>query len=255
MPASTDTAPLQQMRSAVEARLSDGATPDFDLVLQNVTMPVFDSFTEQDDYHCRLDFDNGTVRMRCVPTAAHEAVSYYISTKIILDLNAHGMSPLNAIKNLQTTTIRFPDGTTRKEPDAAFAPKGQKYPTVVVQVAWSQSGKTLREDAMKWMALPSVQMVIIIWIQDKSSKNLPRAMWLETFERNIDGTATTYYDIGEAKDLSDAHVHIPFERLFQTAPHLLDISGSISKKDASCILELAKLREFVLDAIKDHNNA
>ncbi|KAL9116476.1 MAG: hypothetical protein Q9187_007000 [Circinaria calcarea] len=118
-----------------------------------------------------LDYDPKTFELVIrMPTEIHE----YVGGSIIYDIrqqidiirtgNNSAAVLAQKIEYLELTSVILEDGA-RRDPDKEFGYKGAKYPTVVVEISYSQRKKNLAKLADQYIVETSGQIQMVIGIK------------------------------------------------------------------------------------------
>ncbi|OCL06478.1 hypothetical protein AOQ84DRAFT_390162 [Glonium stellatum] len=155
----------------------------------------------------RYDFDPRccyfTIRM---PTALHERFIRNICDEINSQLRRRINSAvpsvtdvLQSIKESGSPTISLADNAARS-PDASFYQKKTAYPSVVLEISYSQKRKDLPRIAESYILDSdlNIQVVVGLDIDYKKTKEATLSVWRARIERDKDG------DIGICKTVIDA---------------------------------------------------
>lgn len=222
---------------------------EYIVVAQDVPENEFLEFVQFDTGGI-LDYEHGTVRIRRVPTFQHERAATTAFGQIQRSLTKAGIADVFALcDNIGTTSMRIQAGVN-KQPDAGFVPRGRMYPTVLIEVGWTESTEELRKDAETWLTSDlGVASVILIYIEKNFNPQLGRRLEMEIWDKGIGQQKPKLRDsqqFGENVDLTKAKdVAIPFTVLFRDSkpPDNLDITNGC------CIFDLDELRVKILEAI------
>jgi len=155
------------MLSSVDAKCEDlksiidtASNGEFVEVQSGVSESTFLQLVQSGFNKYILDFDNGLLRIRRRPSYPHERAATAVYNQMIQSLVRVGITDFDAVAdNIGTTSIKLA-AKLYKQPDSGFVPRGRRYPTVLVEVGWTESLDNLRKDARTWLESDvGVQMV------------------------------------------------------------------------------------------------
>ncbi|KNC97343.1 uncharacterized protein SPPG_07271 [Spizellomyces punctatus DAOM BR117] len=240
----------QVVKNAIKTEMS---STQFWKVAEHVPENEFLELAQSNFKECMLDYDHGTVRIRRVPSFPHERAATSTFNQIAISLiDKVGTTNFDSLcNNIGTTTLKV-NSQVYKQPDAGFVPVGRMYPTVLIEVGWSEALKELQDDARTWLTSHiDIACVILIDIQRIASATLGRRMSMEIWMSELipgrrEATQVSVHPFGENIDLEKAlPPSIPFHILFKgvPAPEGLDLEHD------QCTFDLVALRDKIKQAI------
>jgi len=159
---------LQELKTA----LDDGKTTNQFLIVKGVDEKIMNLIEEYGYKEVRYEWHEVLQLLIVkVPTGAHEAASQEFGALVIAAVTLMGLNQLER-RVLGATKFHAPSGAPRKEPDWSMKtkivrPNPQDFPTIVLEVGFSETLAKLRCDARLWFSISSntIQIVILIAIK------------------------------------------------------------------------------------------
>ena len=142
-----------------------------------------------------LDYDSQRLQLVIrMPSLIHEHLLAVIEGEIISQLitirTSNGPAALLAgqIESYRSSTIYLED-ESRRDPDSQFIHEAAKYPGVVIEVAYTQSGKNLSKLADHYIVESSgkISMVIGLSVDYQGSKKATISIWYPMYGVDEDG--------------------------------------------------------------------
>ncbi|KAJ5125749.1 uncharacterized protein N7443_008793 [Penicillium atrosanguineum] len=200
-------------------------------------------------FHDKLSFNPRTnILVVKMPDPVHEQAALSFHSALILALQPMGLH--KAISSWGSSKIIAPDGTT-KEADGGWSPRraprgSPKRPTVVLEVASSETSAKLRRDAHYWVdpARGQANMAIGVKIHAKNPRiTIGQWEWSSQLSRPIqtsDLTITRYDDgIRFHTDQPTPQLVIPFHLLFRRPP--------VNNRERNIVFAAQELVEFATE--------
>ena len=151
-----------------------------------------------------------------MPTPIHEYIGEHIAREIDQQLdtisNGNNAAAVLArkIKCIGSASI-FLEDNARHDPDKEFAYEAAKYPSVIIEIAYSQTKKNLSRLADHYIVESSgqVQKVVGIELDYRGSKSAIVRSWCPTYGTDNEGrflaSEETLSDVRRSKDI---YIHL-----------------------------------------------
>jgi len=165
-------AALQQLRNNVD----HGRTTNQYLIVRDVNEDIMKHIEDRGykgvryEWHGDLD-----VLIVKVPTKAHENAAAQFGDEISFTARAMGL-PLIERKLFGAATFQAAAGTPRKQGDWSMMPRNFRpnpgdFPTIVIEVGFSETLQKLRNDARLWFSMSGNDVKIVILIAVRAASN------------------------------------------------------------------------------------
>ena len=139
----------------------DGEEEDLEIVLvKNVSLQSFMDWTEESQQSIRPSFiprDDtnvliGDIVVTELGSGPHEAASGFWFPALLMKLSDISKPLRHTIKQIPSKDLKWSNGRV-KRPDGGLKTLGDQLPTVVIEVAYSESFRQLQEDVHNWIAM------------------------------------------------------------------------------------------------------